>query len=340
MFLLDTFLYQFNIKGRENRESMIIILIKCLLFITLSIILYSLFEYIKKNKAIEKSVYRIYSTADERYSRRKKEKEKIYIEEGNVENTSFFYKLDLLIERSELRKRFPFLSTEVYLILILTISIITLIIGNLVFGIIGSALGATLSVLIIHSSIYIIARRKYEEVDNEINKFVNLLESYSTSSNDILSIMGNVYPFLKEPLRTYIEEFYNEASTRGDYDRAFMNLKNKSESERLKRVIENIELASKNEANYEEIINDERRSLKSYSKSKENKKGLIKIGRADIIACLIMGSFLIYMFASFTSGLLPALINNIIGNFIIVYWVITIGYIIWKFISFDKGDRV
>ena len=300
----------------------VVSLFKFILFFALVKMFYSLLDYIKKNRAIEKSVYRIYSTADERYEKRKEQKEKIYFEEGNVENTSFFYRLDLLIERSEIRKKIPFLSTEIYLLFLGIISVIAFVIGNLIFGLIGAVLGITLSILIIHSSLYILARLNYERVDNEITKFVNLVESYSVSSND--------------PLRTYIETFYNEVSTTGDYDRAFMNLKNKAESERLKRVIENIELASQNEANYNEIIDDERNSLKAYSNAKEKRKELIAAGRSDIIACLIMGFATIYMLSSFTTGLGNALLNDIIGNLILVYWIITLGYIVWKFISLIK----
>ena len=318
----------------------VVSLFKFILFFALVKMFYSLLDYIKKNRAIKKSVYRIYSTADERYEKRKEQKEKIYFEEGNVENTSFFYRLDLLIERSEIRKKIPFLSTEIYLLFLGIISVVAFVVGNLIFGLIGAVLGITLSILIIHSSLYILARLNYERVDNEITKFVNLVESYSVSSNDILSVMGNVYPYLNDPLRTYIETFYNEVSTTGDYDRAFMNLKNKAESERLKRVIENIELASQNEANYNEIIDDERNSLKAYSNAKEKRKELIAGGRNDIIACLIMGFATIYMLSSFTTGLIGALLNDIIGNLILVYWIITLGYIVWKFISFDKGDRV
>ena len=215
----------------------VVSLFKFILFFALVKMFYSLLDYIKKNRAIEKSVYRIYSTADERYEKRKEQKEKIYFEEGNVENTSFFYRLDLLIERSEIRKKIPFLSTEIYLLFLGIISVIAFVIGNLIFGLIGAVLGITLSILIIHSSLYILARLNYERVDNEITKFVNLVESYSVSSNDILSVMGNVYPYLNDPLRTYIETFYNEVSTTGDYDRAFMNLKNKAESERLKEAL-------------------------------------------------------------------------------------------------------
>ncbi|MDU5414474.1 MAG: hypothetical protein E6108_17220, partial [Clostridium perfringens] len=272
--------------------------------------------------------------------KRKEQKEKIYFEEGNVENTSFFYRLDLLIERSEIRKKIPFLSTEIYLLFLGIISVITFIIGNLIFGLIGGVLGITLSILIIHSILFLLARNNYEKVDSEITKFVNLVESYSISSNDILTVMGSVYPYLNDPLRAYIETFYNEVSTTGDYDKAFMNLKNKAESARLKRVIENLELASQNEANYNEIIDDERKSLKAYSNAKEKRKELIVAGRSDIIACLIMGFVTIYMLSGLTTGVGSALVNSIVGNIIIIYWIITIGYIIWRFISFDKGDRV
>ena len=73
------------------RKTMSVVsLFKFILFFALVKMFYSLLDYIKKNRAIKKSVYRIYSTADERYEKRKEQKEKIYFEEGNVENTSFF----------------------------------------------------------------------------------------------------------------------------------------------------------------------------------------------------------------------------------------------------------
>ena len=146
----------------------VVSLFKFILFFALVKMFYSLLDYIKKNRAIEKSVYRIYSTADERYEKRKEQKEKIYFEEGNVENTSFFYRLDLLIERSEIRKKIPFLSTEIYLLFLGIISVIAFVIGNLIFGLIGAVLGITLSILIIHSSLYILARLNYERVDKSI----------------------------------------------------------------------------------------------------------------------------------------------------------------------------
>ena len=98
----------------------------------------------------------------------KRAKRENLFEEGNVENTSFFYRLDLLIERSEIRKKIPFLSTEIYLLFLGIISVIAFVIGNLIFGLIGAVLGITLSILIIHSSLYILARLNYERVDNEI----------------------------------------------------------------------------------------------------------------------------------------------------------------------------
>lgn len=96
---------------------MAVTILRLILLGLITIFIYYLKSYIKSNRAIEKSFRSIYSKAESRYSKRKEENEKIYFEEGNKENKSFFYNLDLIIERSGLRRSFSFLSTEIYILL-------------------------------------------------------------------------------------------------------------------------------------------------------------------------------------------------------------------------------
>lgn len=320
--------------------SLFIMLLEVVLLGSLAVVIYKFVEYIKSNRAIEKSVARIYIKADERYSKRKEEKERTYLNEGNTENTSKIYQFDLMIERSGLRKKFPRLTTETYLGITSLLSIIVLLIGNLLGGFLIGAVFVIVTIMVSYAIVYILSGRTYKKIDDEIISFVNLLENYATSDSDIVKIMGDVYPYLNEPLRDYIEEFYTEATTTGNQERAFMNLENKIENRRLKSVFRNLEICSRNDANYDVIIKDERRSLRAYSKSKEKVNQLTRSGRSDIIFLLLMGSVLISMFASFVPNLSYNLLNTGVGNIILLYCILVIGNCVISFITLDKGEKM
>lgn len=319
---------------------MAVTILRLILLGLITIFIYYLKSYIKSNRAIEKSFRSIYSKAEDRYSKRKAENEKIYFEEGNKENKSFFYNLDLIIERSGLRKKFSFLSTEIFILLTIILSLVGYLIGVTLNGVVLGTIIVTVIIVSLYGILYILSGINYEKIDQEIIPFINLLENYSGSNSDIVDIMGSVYPYLNNPLRSYIEEFYNEATFTGDNQRAFRNLENKIESVRLKAVIRNIEICSRHEANYDVIIKDERRSLRSYSKAKKRKKSIVNKGRGDIITSLIMSGFILMMFIPLSPNLLDNLLNSTIGSLILVYCTIVLGICAWNFIAFDKGENV
>lgn len=313
--------------------------LRVLLMISLVTFVNGLVDYIRSNRAIEKTAIKIYKVADKKYKERKEERERIYLEEGNIEEKSIFYKLDLMIEWSGLRNRFKNLTTEIYLTIVSTLVVLGFFIGSKIGGLL---LGVGLLVLVIINSfgiIYILSGKNYGKIDKEIIPFVNLMENYAVSDNDIVNIMGNVYQYLEEPLRGYIEKFYDEAINSGDCSRAFMNLENKIENARLRSIIRNIEICSRNEANYDVIIQDERRTLKNYSKSRERNKTLIRQGRKDVLICLLINAILLSLFYSFTPNLIYNLFNTFIGNIISFLWIIVLGICGWYFVEIDKGDR-
>ena len=313
--------------------------LRILLIVALIIFVYRLVDYIRSNRAIEKTAIKIYTTADEQYNKRKTERERIYLEEGNIEEDTFFYKLDLMIERSGLRNRFKNLTTEIYLSLVAIIALVGFVLGNKIGGLLLGAAIITVAIVGSYGTIYILSGKNYEKIDSQIIPFVNLLENHAMSDSDIVNIMGSVYPYLEAPLKGYIEKFYDEAITSGDYTKAFMNLETRIESVRLKSIIRNIEKCSSHEANYDVIIEDERRSLKNYSKSKARKKEITIRGRSGISTCLLINGMLIYMFTFFSPKLINGLLNTPIGNIILLCWIVVLGVCGWYFIVIDKGEK-
>jgi hypothetical protein len=294
-------------------------------------------RYINDNKIVGNTATKIFTVTENSYSKRKQKKDKLRLEEGNVKDESFISNIDLLIERSHIKEKIPFFNTEMYISLNIILAFTGFLIGvNLAnYWLVGVILGMGF-VIILYSILYIISGINYERIDKDVLTFVNIMDNYSETNDDIITIMGKTYPYLSNPLKQYVEEFYNEATSTGDIKTAFRKLEFKIENERIRDVIRNIEICSRHEANYQEIIRDTRDTLKDYLKAKQQRKAIINNGRMEIVMVLILSVVMTYVFSSFVPNLFYKLRNEFIGNVILIYCVVIMGITIWNIISFDK----
>lgn len=314
-----------------------IIILNGLLFLSLLTFSFQSIKYIQENNLFKKLVKKLLYISERNSLKRREEKQKLRLEEGNVEDDSFINKRDLLIERSQIRKYIPFFNTEIYLALIVIFVFGGIIIGSLMSKwIIGLVVGLILS-LLLYGSIHFLSNLNYEKIDKDILTFTNIIENMSGTNDDIVTIMGKTYSYLNKPLRYHIEDFYNEASKTGNIQVAFRKLEMKIENERVRDIIRNIEMCSRHEANYNEIIKDSRATLKDYLNAKQKRKAIISGGRKEILLCIALSGVMVYIFSSFTSNLFDKLTNSTPGIGILLYCVIIGVAIIKNLISFDKG---
>ncbi|MFQ9249267.1 MAG: hypothetical protein ACLR3R_18620 [Clostridium paraputrificum] len=312
-------------------------LIMFLLLITVVAFVYYLLKAIEENKAISKSVQKIFKASSESVSKRKQIEIKYQQEDGNKEKNNFLYDLDLMLERSEIKKYIPFLNTEIYIILTIIIGLLAFILiqsvlNHWIFGFLGTMVVGLIS----YSILYFFSGINYERIEDEITTFVNMLENYSVMYDDILTIMKKSYVHLNNPLREYIEEFCDETESSGDIERAFSNLETKLENPRFKKLIRNINICSKHEANYKEIIKDERRSLRRYQRERNSRKATVSTGRIEIGIIIGCGIVIVGMFTSFVPNLYSILLTTGVGNLLLLYMIIVLGIAILTLVAFDK----
>ena len=184
-------------------------------------------------------------------------------------------------------------------------------------------------------ALYIASGLTYEKVDDGLLLFINHLENFSSTTDDVVTLFEKTLPYVKEPLKRYVEEFVNEAKS-GDLKLAFRNFEKKVENKRFKSILNNLEIASRHEANYKDILGESRVILKGYFESKQRNKSIVQNGRAEILLVLLMAGVMIGVMSGITPNLLFDLQNTLAGNFIILYCVIVFIFIIWQFIAFDK----
>lgn len=329
-----------GIELKLTREFYILWGLRFLVFVAVVALVHHFLKYFRENRIISSSVSKIYGKAEEKYHERKAVQEAKRLEEGNIKDASFLNRLDFLIERSHIKHTIPAMNTEVYILFIIVNLAVGLVLGTFVFGFWLTGVVLAVAVIVFtYGVMYIKAGRNYDRIDNEMLTMLNIMENYSGSTDDILSIIGGTYGYLKEPLRSYLEEFYSETSITGDIASAFQKLEVRIENGRLRDTIRNLEICSRHDANYREIIEDSKRSLKEYLRAKEKRKAITMNGRIEIAMTLAMSIGTVVMFDGMMGGVIDALTSNIIGNILLAVAAIIMTFAIINAISIDKGDR-
>lgn len=173
------------------------------------------------------------------------------------------------------------------------------------------------------------------QIERQMLSFMNLIENFSMSDEDIVNICDRADRYLKEPLRRIIHEFVMDARLYGDLETSFDKLLIELEGTKLKEVFQNLKICSRHSTNYEEVIKDARSSVKKYLKSKSIQKAVINSARVDLAALVIAAGMIIKILNEFlTQNVFTILCSGYIGAAIMAYCLVillwAVYYLFWR----------
>lgn len=300
-----------------------IIVADLILAVLLQIFFYRLLVYVDENSVINNIKNKIQKSERARIEK----SELIRRTEGIQERENLFYRMDLLINKSSIKTKIPFFNTE-YLILVTILmsvmgAVIGICMGNLIYcPIVAVLLGA--SPILFLKIISLFTNRKIEE---QILHFLNMVENYSRTQDNLITIFGKVYPYLQEPLKSAVRDCYAEAKNTGDLSSAFRKMETKIAYEKFSEVLRNLELCGKYEANYQVIIHESREVMSNYIKSKNKVKAIVDDAKIDFLALFVCIVIIYQVIDSFVGNdLWNILTNGSFGVCIIVYMLIVTIY--------------
>lgn len=274
---------------------------------------------------------------DRKYKKRLIEERRIRQTTGNHSKKSFLYRIDRMLDYSGIRNMAGSINAEMYIVLVGTLAVFAGIIGMITFHSIFFAFSAAIIIILLSGIIlYILSGIYYNRLENEIMTFLNLVENFSKTDNDIVQIFKKALFYLDEPLKGLLLEFCNEAESIGDTAAAFNNLSARIEHAKCRELFRNLQVCSKYEANYDEVIKDCRMSMIDYLAVKADRKAIINNGRAEIVILIISAVGIIFLFSGITSDLWNVLINTFIGNIILFYCFVILAICMVMMIVFDK----
>ncbi len=297
-------------------------------------VFYQMIKYIHDKRVLD-SVYERFQQVSEE---RQMNEEKLMQEQGNREKVGVLTRIDIRLMQSGVKKKFNFLTTELFIAI------------DLLFGLLGfllllelnkmplfAAAGGVAVVIIPYIFMGVLSNKKAAMIEEDMNVFLDMMDAYSKSSDDIVDIIGKVYPLLNEPLNGYLEDFYFEAVRSGDLDGAFQHLKYKIPHKKLNEILGNLYICSRQLTDYSTIIKDSEEQLRTYLNGKRERQNARMDGAMELLifAAVLAGS--IYTASVITEvGLRELFTGSIIGQGMALYF-ICIG-IAGLFVTFSHDN--
>lgn len=319
-------------------QSVPVIVLQVVLIIALFTLCYSTIRYLIDYRVIRDTLTRAYTRLSEIEKLRlqaSKQKRLVY---GDTEEKGIVDKMDRLITYSGIQQHIKFVNTEVLLvswILVSTLAIIIteLTLDNIMYGILV-AIGYIFCTYVL---LVALASQQYNKIHHSVIEFVNLIENFSATNNDLISIFERACIYIDNPLRHHIYDCVITARTSGDRDYALRKLQDSIQNDYFKELIRTLRISATFESNYSEIIRDGKEALQNNLKYESEKQSIRKNGRIEMLVLAAVGFMCIFMSSSISGLTLTELLleTGIIGYILTVYMVICALTVVY--VGFIKG---
>ncbi|MCM1185184.1 MAG: hypothetical protein NC251_07145 [Lachnoclostridium sp.] len=204
---------------------------------------------------------------------------------------SLWIKLEQELQYSGLRRRFPLLTAERWLL------------GNLMAGAllfllltaVWNGRGAFLGVFLIWGGEFLAVQfckmRAMKAVNENLLKFLDFLGNYSITAGEVTGTFHQISRYVEEPLKSALQECCYEAQTTGDAGLALLSMAEKIEHPKFKEFVRNMEINLRYCADFTRLVGNSRRSMRDYLKQREERKSMIREASVNMVLLLGMSVF-------------------------------------------------
>ncbi|MEG1925390.1 MAG: hypothetical protein RR415_06555 [Ruthenibacterium sp.] len=228
------------------------------------------------------------------------------------------------LELSGLKMTFPWLTSQIFLGFLVVIAGVAIVVVKWMTNMwLAGIVAGVLALIAVNILLAIACTSATKKVENSMMQFMNLVENFSASSDDLISVIANTVPYTSNPLSRALSECVTEAVNSGDSAAALQALQEKIPSRHFQVLIRNLEISSRYECNYAVVVNDCRDVFHNYIKSEKEKAAIRQGGMVETLTMLGVGGLCLAMVQDISGtgeGLLQLLLTGgIAGNLILGY---------------------
>lgn len=336
---MERFIYLIKNISSLTTNEYIVLFSTLFLFIAIFAVFFFFISHMIDNKVITTSISDYYERTKINAKDRKAKHEQEMLETGYKDSEPLLRRLDRLIENSGINRKIKFLNADVFVVLTILIStvsfiFVSLITGEVIYGLITLSF---IVILLITILLYLNNLNK-KRVEEELMNFINLVENYSKTSDDIIHIIGRIFPYVNEPIRSAAEECYLEGQRSGNISQSLDNFAKKINHKRFREIIRSLSICSRYEANYSDVAEDSRKMLMEYLAGKREREAIIRNARIEVLAILGLAGVMVYILGNFIGeNTLELLMMNFIGKMILLFAFIVLLITIVSLILMGRG---
>lgn len=259
------------------------------LFALLFYVVYSALNYFKYFSRMKKTLASIYSRLSEQEKNRAEADRKERDLHGINTKRDMLDKLDEELAYSGLKEKFNWLTTEIFILIeVIAVGLIAAITALAVNPFVGLIAGA-LVVILFKAVVLILISSREKKTERIMLQFMNIVDNFAKTSDDLMSIFERASRYIDEPLSSQIYDAVIQAKNTGDSLVALQDLQDKVKNKHFKVLVRNLEISSRYETNYSEIIEDCREVFHTYIQSEKEKRNMRVNGAMQIFTMIAVG---------------------------------------------------
>ena len=297
------------------------------LFALVFYIVYSTMNYFKYHSRMQKTIQSMYARMNEQEQQRAQVERHQRDIHGDGSARDWLARVDEELAYSGIKEKLKWITTEIYLIIVAILVAIVTTVMTLVAGLWAGVLGGAAVILTFKCILAVLANNRDKKTESAMLQFMNIVDNFSKTSDDLISILEKASRYIDEPLSSQIYDAVLEAKNTGDTLSALQMLQDKVKNKHFKVLIRNLEISSRFETNYSDIIEDCRDIFHDYLKSEKEKRSLRINGILEITTMLLCGFFCIYIIGDITEqgNIIAALLaGGFVGQAILAFIVIAV----------------
>ena len=207
------------------------------------------------------------------------------------ESHSLWYRLERELNYSGWKRKFPFLTVEIWIFFNVFAGALVAIVLCVGFGWKVMLAGLALSAGVEYLSLYMCKMRAFRSVNSNLIKFLDFLGNYSITAGELTGIFTQISRYLEEPLCSALDECSYEAATTGDVSLALLSMAEKIEHPKFKELARNMEISARYCADFTLLVNGSRKSMREYMRLREERKGMMREALINMALLLLMSVF-------------------------------------------------
>lgn len=287
---------------------------------------------------IRDRVYRVFETTEKMQERQMQAYRKVLKEYGVQEKVSLICRWDRAFVQSGLQEKIPLLNSRICAGSMLALAALGFAFFVLLFPA-GWWVGLVWLIFEPGAVCFLIrvrCIRRMNRTESELLAFLNIVDNFSMAEQDLFRILGNAGEYLKEPLGSALKECSIRAVQTGNRFEATQELICRIGHPKFQEMIQNLEICSRNEANYSEVLADLRESMTAYLSARREEKSILREGKIQIMLIVLMGIPMIMMLTAITGVPISSMASSPIGWAAGGYWVVLIVIIAYQMFFADN----